>query len=183
MKNIPVGTLSLLIGAHWPPHIAMVILAWRWLYGTWPTWREAIAICLHDVGYWGCEQMDGEDGTRHPELGARIARRLLGEGYDDLIRGHSKGYADIVGLPLSRMYGPDKLSHAFEAAWCYTLRTRLTGELQQYRGCLWNAARHDDLSVSDAEWFRVIRARMTRGGIAHALTIIAPNKLGEARGR
>lgn len=180
---ISVGTLSLLVGAHWPPHIAMVTLAWRWLYGSWPTWRELACICLHDVGYAGCEQMDGDDGTLHPERGARIADRLFGKPFGDLIRGHSKGYADIAGVPLSKLYGPDKLSHAFEVSACYAFRTRLTGELQQYRGCLWNAARHDDPSVSDAEWFRVIRARMTRGGIAHALTITAPNGLGEARGR
>lgn len=180
---ISIGTKSLLIGAHWPPHILMVILAWRWLYGSWPTWQEAVAICLHDVGYAGCEEMDGEDGTRHPELGARIAENLLGEDYGELIRGHSKGYAELVGLPLSRLYGPDKLSHSFEFAACYTFRTRLTGELKQYRTTLHNAARHDDASVSDVEWFRIIRARMARGGIAQAISQIAPNGLGEHRGR
>ena len=107
-----IGTKSLLIGAHWPPHILMVILAWKWLYGTWPTWREFLAICIHDIGYIGVVEMDGPDGTMHPERGARIADTCLGAEYGALIRGHSKGYAEAVGVPLSKLYGPDKLSHA-----------------------------------------------------------------------
>lgn len=180
---LSVGTKSLLFGAHWPPHVLMVIVAWRWLYGAWPSWQECVTICLHDIGYLGVKEMDGADGTAHPERGARLARWLLGEGYDDLIRGHSKGYAELVGLPLSRLYAPDKLSHAFEFAACYTFRTRLTGELQQYRTTIHGAARNDDLRISDKEWFRVIRARMARGGIAQAITQLAPNGLGEHRGR
>lgn len=177
------GTRSLLVGAHWPPHILAVTLAWRWLYGAWPTWREALAIVLHDIGYWGCEEMDGADGTLHPERGARLADRLLGREYGDLIRGHSKGYADHAGLPLSRLYAPDKLSHVFEVACFYCLRTRFTGELAQYRGVLWGRPRHDDPEVSDAAWFRIIRARMARGGLEQAIRDIAPSKLGEHRGR
>lgn len=181
---LTMGTRGLLIGAHWPPHVLMVVAAWRWLYGSWPSVRELAAICLHDVGYLGCEQMDGPDGTMHPEAGAALADRLLGRDMGDLIRGHSKGYAEAVGVPLSRLYGPDKVSHAFESVWLYVLRTRLTGEIRQYRavahGC---APRNDDPAVSDHEWFRVVRARMARGGIAAAIEVLAPHGLGEHRGR
>jgi hypothetical protein len=86
-------------------------------------------------------------------------------------------------LPLSKLYPPDKLSHAFEYARCYTFRTRLTGELRQYRTNLWNSARHNDWSVSDVDWFHVVRARMVKGGLAHAISILAPDGLGEHRGR
>lgn len=170
-----VGTKSLLLGAHWPPHVGMITLAWRWLYGHWPTPKEFLTICIHDIGYLGVKEMDGHDGTRHPELGAKIADALLGTPYGDLIRGHSKGYAESVGIPLSKLYGPDKLSHALECAALYCFRTRWTGELQQYRstthGC---APRKDDPSVADIDWFRITRARMARGGINAALEILAP---------
>jgi len=178
------GTRSLLIGAHWPLHNVMVVLAWRWLYGSWPTLREMAAIGLHDVGYLGCREMDGPDGTMHPDVGATLGDRFLGRDMGDLIRGHSKGYAETVRVPLSRLYGPDKLSHAFEPVWLYVARTRLTGEIRQYRavahGC---APRNDDPSVSDHDWFRVVRSRMARGGIAAALDVLAPTGLGEHRGR
>jgi hypothetical protein len=181
---VNVGTKSLLFGAHWPPHVLMVTAAWRWLYGAWPTLRELGAICLHDIGYAGCLEMDGPDGTGHPLLGAIVADFLLGEDMGDLIRGHSKGYAEAAGVPLSKLYGPDKLSHACEPTWLYVWRTRLTGEIRQYRavshGC---APRNDDPAVSDYEWFRVIRMRMARGGIDHAIGLTAPNGLGEHRGR
>jgi hypothetical protein len=67
------GTKSVLFGVHafWF-HPITVALAWRWLYGRWPQWWQAIVILLHDTpGYWGCDDMDGECGRMHPELGAR----------------------------------------------------------------------------------------------------------------
>lgn len=177
-----VGTKSLLFGAHWPPHVAATALAWRWLYGRWPTWREAVAIAVHDVGYLGCREMDGEDGVRHPELGARIAGALLGREYADLVRGHSKGYAELAGVPLSRLYAADKLAIAFEPAWLYLRRTRATGELAQYRTQNRGHARKDT-DAPDEVWFRVVRARMVRGAMNYAIATLAPDGLGEARGR
>lgn len=182
--KLSTGTKSLLIGAHWPPHILMVALAWRWVFGQWPTKKEFAAICLHDVGYFGCKEMDGDDGTKHPELGACFADVLLGKQYGDLIRGHSMGYVVMTGGQVSKLYVADKLSHVFEPAWLYTLRTRLTGELEQYRARgPGGAARRDDETVSDEEWFRVVRCRMARGGLSAALPIIAPNNIGADRGR
>jgi hypothetical protein len=179
-----VGTKSLLVGAHWPLHNVMVALSWRWLYGSWPTLKEAAAIALHDIGYLGCREMDGVDGTRHPALGAAWADRFLGKEYGDLIRGHSKGYADVAGVPLSRLYGPDKLSHVFEPTWLYAWRTRWTGELEQYKsvhhGC---APKCDDPDTPDREWFRVVRARMACGGMSHAISILDPGGRGSHNGR
>ena len=177
-----IGTKSLLFGAHWPAHNAAVILAWRWLYGTWPSIREAAAILIHDIGYLGCPDLDGPRGTRHPELGARIAGRLLGQAAGDLVAGHSAGFATWAGVPRSRLYGPDKVSVAFEAARCYVARTRATGELALYRStdhaC---QPRPDDPSVSDLDWFRITRLRMIRSGIDHALDLITPASLKPAR--
>jgi hypothetical protein len=181
---VSVGTKSLLFGAHWPPHIAMVALAWRWLYGQWPTPKELAAICLHDIGYWGVEQMDGHDGTMHPWKGAKLADRFLGPEYGDLIRGHSKGYVGLENIALSKLYAADKLAVAFEPSWLYCLRTRLSGELQQYRECgPGGAKRLDEEGIGDRQWFRIIRARMIRGGLSHAITLLAPEGIGSARGR
>jgi hypothetical protein len=61
-----------------------VYRAWKSLYDH-PNWREVICIIIHDWGYWYAPNMDGLEGQRHPELGARIARRLLGDEYGDLV--------------------------------------------------------------------------------------------------
>lgn len=179
-----IGTKSLLFGAHWPLHNVAVALAWKWLYGTWPTVRELAAIALHDVGYVGCPEMDGPVGTTHPRLGAEIARHTLGEDMARLIEGHSKGFADAFGLPLSKLYGPDKCSHMFEPICWYVFRTRLTGELKMYRSMNHGASpRNNDPTVVDAEWFRIIRLRMARAGIEHAIKMTAPDGLGESQSK
>ena len=178
------GTKSLLIGAHWPLHNGMVVLAWRWLYGTWPTLKELGAIALHDIGYLGVHEMDGADGLRHPAPGAYFADRLLGREYGDLIRGHSKGYADLMGIPLSKLYGPDKMSHVFESCRFYAWRTRLTGELAQYRAVdHGRAPRMDRADLSDEDWFLIVRARMARGGLNHVIDLLAPDGAGSHNGR
>lgn len=178
------GTKSLLFGAHWPLHPLQVMAAWRFIYGQWPTWREAVCIMMHDIGYAGCVEMDGPDGTMHPELGARLAEQLFGPEYGALLRGHSKGYAELMGVPLSKLYAADKIAHMFVWSRLYVARTRLTGELAQYRArTRGGASRVDDAKVPDEQWFRVVRARLIRGGLAHALGIIAPSGLGSDRGR
>lgn len=176
-----VGTKSLLIGAHWPPHMLMVVLAWKWLYGTWPSLKEMAAIAIHDIGYVGCKDMDGEQGNDHPELGAKIADHFLGVKYGDLIRGHSKGYARSKGYELSKLYGPDKLSHAFEPLWLYPIRTRLTSELRQYRYTNHGVVRQDDPTVSDKEWFRAIRMLMALSGIQQTIDASVPKGFGEGK--
>jgi len=180
--RLSVGTKSLLYGAHWPPHALAVALSWRWLYGKWPSLKQAAAIGLHDVGYLGCRDMDGDEGVRHPELGARIADAILGREYGDLVRGHSQGYANLVGVPLSRLYAADKLAIALEVSWLYLARTRATGELAQYR--TQNRGRpRKDTGASDDLWFRVVRARMVRGAMQYAVSELAPDGLGASRGR
>jgi len=167
------GTRSLLFGAHYPLHAAEVAIAWRWLYGQWPTWREAAAILVHDVGYFGCETMDGPDGSCHPELGARIADRLLGPEYGALVRGHSQSYAAKLGIPVSRLCWPDKLSHALEPVWWYVLRTRFTGEIREYRGVDHGSTPKGAVAdaATDHEWFQTVRARMTWHAIRRALNL------------
>ena len=74
-----VGTKSLLFGVHqifWHP--LTVTLAWKELYKTWPSWKEFVCIFIHDWGYWGCPNMDGEEGENHPVWAAKFAAKYLG---------------------------------------------------------------------------------------------------------
>lgn len=74
-RLFPVGTRSLLFGVHqflWHPWT--VYRAWRYLYGK-PTWREVVCIFLHDLGYFGKPNMDGEEGGG--------IRRLVLASWDD----------------------------------------------------------------------------------------------------
>lgn len=161
-KLLPVGRRSLLWGVHqflWHP--ITVARAWIALYGRWPTWREAVCIVIHDWGYWFTSNMDGEEGERHPEFGARIAGRLFGRKYHDLVLYHSRHYVKrenerrtrwaelknaclaAIGKTSIRMEPAmvkpsplcwaDKLSICYDPPWFYLLRARLSGEIKEYR--------------------------------------------------
>lgn len=70
-----VGTKSVLFGAHCLLiHPWFVALAWWKLYGFPVDLRLWVAFFVHDLGYWGMPNMDGLEGERHPELGARLMR-------------------------------------------------------------------------------------------------------------
>ena len=132
-KWFPVGRRSLLFGVHqflWHPWT--VYQAWRRLYGR-PNWREAVCIVIHDWGYWFAPNIDGPEGQRHPEWGARIARRWLGDAYGDLVLYHSRHYARLHGKAPSKLCWADKLSILYEPKWFYLLRATLSGEIREYR--------------------------------------------------
>src|SRR4051812_26429802 len=75
---IPLGTRSLLVGAHavWR-HPVAVWRAWWKLYGFPIDPRLYVAFAVHDWGYWGKPEMDGPQGEQHPIVGARIMLRLF----------------------------------------------------------------------------------------------------------
>lgn len=147
-----VGTKSLLFGVHqlaWHPFT--VTLAWRKLYGVWPTWREFVCILVHDVGYWGCRSMDGVDGEWHPRVGAKIASRLFGHTYYDFVLLHSRYLAKSLDMVPSKLCWADKFSMIYDPQWFYLLRARLSGEIGEYRRKA--AARgFIALHATDAEW-------------------------------
>lgn len=152
------GTRSLLFGVHqflWHP--LTVYRAWVDLYGRRPDWRTLVCIILHDWGYWGKPNMDGPEGERHPELGARIAGWLFGKEYRDLVLYHSRSYARQAGVSPSILCWPDKLSLCYEPMWWYLFRARLSGELKEYR---LRAAESGflPLTATDEEWFMTLQA-------------------------
>lgn len=146
----PRGTRSVLFGVHqflWHP--LTVVYAWRKIYGRWPNLYELIAIAFHDIGYLGKTAMDSSYGQTHPELGARIARRLaytlarlrgeddinawlISEWVWELTLYHSTHYATKCCAPVSKLYLPDKACVLYEPMWFYLLRAWSSGELREY---------------------------------------------------
>jgi len=129
-----VGTKSILFGVHqFLIHPVVVSIAWIRIYKKLPNFKELFCIIVHDWGYWGKASMDGRDGERHPELGAKIARKLFGLKWFDLCLYHSRTYAKYQVKKPSPLCWPDKLSITIEPWWFYLPRAWLSGELFEYR--------------------------------------------------
>lgn len=131
---ISIGTRSLLVGVHqFVLHPLFVWVAWRDIYGRYPTFQQTICIILHDIGYAGCRNLDGPEGSRHPEVGASIAGRIFGPYAAALVRFHSRTTAELYSAQCSELCLPDKLSLFYYPAWLYTLLLRMGGEHNEYR--------------------------------------------------
>ena len=143
-KKIPIGTRSVLIGAHaFFLHPWFVAWAWWRLYGfPWDP-RLWFAFFLHDLGYIGLPDMDGDLGESHPELGAMLMSLFFDPGalYCDpgpkphwyqFTLYHSRYYAKRDGVPPSRLCAADKLAIALTPWWLYLPMVKLTGELEGY---------------------------------------------------
>ena len=170
-QRIPVGTKSVLVGAHqFLFHPFTVLLAWIELYG-WPNWKECVCILVHDLGYWGCSDMEGDAGQRHPVAGATIAERWLDRTnnratpYRDLVMYHSRTHAEVCGYFPSKLCWADKLCVKFDPWWFYLFRVWLSGEKEEYRREA-DAAGLFPLSKSDREWYEWARERMIRKAYA-----------------
>lgn len=179
MVRLPIGTRSLLFGAHQVAlHPLFVALAWRRLYGGWP--RKVpiwVAFFLHDIGYWGCESMDGDDGLQHPERGAAILSAL----FDDhwwtngmewylFSATHSRSYAKEIDFIPGPLMAADKLATVLMPLWLYAGLCWLSGEWREYRQRWIDAGtypgRPDDGVLT---WARHLRANWRRFERADAL--------------
>lgn len=131
-----VGTKSILFGVHqFLIHPIFVARAWWILYRQWPALYEWAAIITHDLGYWGAPNMDGLEGQAHPERMAQWWTKHFGEFGERVafeILGHSRFYAKKYGVPLSKLFRPDKLATALYPKWLYLLLGNLTGEIEEY---------------------------------------------------
>jgi len=168
-----VGTKSILFGVHafwWHP--LTVALAWRKLYGRWPRRYEWCAILCHDLGYWGCPNMDGKEGRLHPEKGAEWAYALAGRlarwsGETELRQMsrandafflslyHSREFSKMHLTTPSKLCWADKFCCFYDPTWLYLLRAHLSGEIYEFRA---NASAHipDEFSFSDwYNWYRM----------------------------
>lgn len=189
-----IGTKSLLFGAHqFIIHPTTVLLSAIKMRGGLPNYKECICIFVHDWGYWGCENMEGEDGQNHPEGGALLANTLLDHNFrmgvghvvgDDkwdtkakktewkyyyLCRYHSRSYADKFNQPPSELCWWDKLCVLYDPWWLYLPRVMLSGEIHEYRAEATKAGLITS-DMSNREWYEWARERMIRKAYAQDAT-------------
>lgn len=119
--------------------------------------RIWVAFFVHDLGYWGKPNMDGEEGEAHPEWGCRFMNKHFGEPWGEFVLNHSRFYAKKFGRPVSPLCYADKLVITYEPARFYLWRVRLSGELDEYmKMAKVNSNGH--VSNEDAlTWFRGVQ--------------------------
>lgn len=178
--KLAIGTRSILFGVHqflWHP--LTVLLAWRKLYKHWPQWSQLVAIFCHDLGYWGCTNIDGHEGKEHPMRGAMLAARIVGLfrphpcNYDIHVFYfcllHSRSVAKLNGKEVSALYAADKVSILYDPKWLYLLRARLSGEIKEFKA---HAVREGLLKegATDGQWYDDYKALVrNRKGIKELL--------------
>lgn len=128
-----IGTKSVLFGAHcFIIHPWFVAYAWYKLYGFPFDPRLWLAFFLHDIGYIGKPNMDGEEGELHPYRGALIMGALFGRKWFEFTLYHSRYLAKKNGVQYSRLCVADKLSFCYTPAWLYLPMVTATGEINEY---------------------------------------------------
>lgn len=151
--NMPVGTRSLLYGVHTPIiHSVVITIAWFKLFGfrrdVIPKANNIInqyfllLLCFifHDIGYWGCKNMDGYEGEMHPVRGANLIFRIASIIDSDkhalswrtFCIFHSRSYAKLNGTSPSALCFADKAAIYVEPSWLYIPRAFLSKEIFEY---------------------------------------------------
>ena len=141
MRLMSEGTKSVLFGAHSIIHSIIVMVAWKKLYGSWPSWRYGICILLHDIGYWGKDYITNKSNDGHAELGANIACWLFGSEYRHFVLGHSSAACKKFGITKSLLEAPDDYSWVIAPLFWME----------------WNALL-ENFDVSPKEWKEAVRA-------------------------
>lgn len=146
-----VGTKSLLFGAHQVIiHPICVAIAWIKLYGfpfSIPIWT---AFIVHDWGYWGKPDMDGDEGETHPELGANIMHKLFDKKsrmvdfnnrwcataptfkWYEFTLYHSRFYAEKKEHRISKLCVADKYAFCILPKRIYIMLASWSGEIYEY---------------------------------------------------
>jgi len=171
-----IGTKTLLFGVHqFIFHPLFVLMAWVILYRQWPRLHELAAIITHDWGYWGCGNLDGDEGENHPGIMSSLWNELWWRGWSgqfslnvaDLIVGHSRFFAKQNGHPISKLFYADKLSIGFMPAWLYWLLGTLSGEIKEY---MYSLDRKYPETIrkkpSFLQWFLEVRSHCTLMGLS-----------------
>ncbi len=148
-----IGTRSVLFGAHcFFLHPMFVAASWFRLYGfkivrcsasgvTTCFLDPLLWVCffVHDLGYIGKPNMDGEEGELHPYLGARLMRaaggmfgEISGQRWHDFALLHSRFLARREGREPSLFCWADKYAITMTPSWLYLPLTMATGELEEY---------------------------------------------------
>ena len=132
-RLLAVGTRSVLFGAHqFLLHPLCLFLAWWRLYGFPADPRLWVVFFAHDLGYWGLRDLDGDAGQLHPAWGGALVGRWFGRAWGDLCLGHSRYYAQRVGIPVSKLMRADKYATCLMPLWLYVALVWLSGEYKEY---------------------------------------------------
>lgn len=166
-----VGTKSVLFGVHafWL-HPWIVLIAWFIVHRCRPSLVELMAILTHDLGYLGMPNMDGKEGSSHPEKAANWWRGKFGLFGDKVaieILGHSRFYASANNIELSALFQPDKLATALYPIWLYLLLANLSGEIKEYMD-LCGTEKYPDYqkdAKTQTQWLIEIQGHMALMGI------------------
>ncbi len=141
-----IGTKSVLFGAHcFFLHPWFVAYAWYNLYGFPFDPRLWVAFFVHDLGYLGKPNMDGDEGELHPYFGAKVMR-IFGRKWFEFTLYHSRFLAKKNGAQYSKLCVADKLAIALTPAWLYLPMVRATGEIKEYM---------KDAEVNSQGWIKV----------------------------
>jgi hypothetical protein len=155
-----IGTKSVLFGVHcFLLHPLLIALGWWKAYGfrsvligeretdpffdfTAPSHEPVfasllsprlwLAFVVHDLGYLGKPNMDGDEGEQHPRLGAAIMRFVCGEPWGDFVLLHSRYFAKRLNRDVSPLCLADKWVMVLEPAWLYLPRAIATGEVAEF---------------------------------------------------
>jgi hypothetical protein len=163
------GTRSVLFGAHcFLMHGWFVAAAWWRLYGfPWDP-RLWVAFFVHDLGYVGKPDMDGDEGELHPYWGACLMGALFGRRWFEFTLYHSRYLSKRHGAQPSRLCVADKLAIALTPAWLYLPMVRRTGEIREYRRDA--TQHHPDMpldNTSDERWYADVQDYCRRWAFEH----------------
>ena len=142
-----IGTKTLLFGCHqFVLHPIYTYVAWRKLYGNFPSLGETVAIVIHDWGYFGKLNLDGKEGERHPEWANNIFERLGHFVRDNinfdfgvyfyelgnLCLYHSRFYAKKFEQEPSKLCWADKYGTILYSKYLWSFLATISGELKEY---------------------------------------------------
>lgn len=175
-----IGTKSVLFGAHcFFLHPWFVAWAWFKLYG-WENvyigWQHNtepaihvqqmtslrdprlwLAFFIHDLGYWGKPNMDGEEGEYHPLWAATLMLNWFGPVWYWFMLLHSRFLAKAVCCTPSALCWADKLALSVTPWWLYLPMVKMTGEIREYRSRQMDGERDAGVlthgsTMTDKEW-------------------------------
>jgi len=139
------GTKNLLFGEHQVIlHSLFVARAWWKLFGFPKDLRLWACFFLHDIGYWGKDDIDGEMGRTHPELGAQVIHWLFDKKarsdycfvppplWYEFCLYHSRYYAKREDHPISALALADKMAFVIIPLWMFLFLSRLSGGIKEY---------------------------------------------------
>lgn len=136
--------------------------------------RLWLAFFVHDLGYIGKPNMDGEEGERHPFVGAAIMRFICGEPWGLFTLYHSRFLAKKHGEQPSALCIADKLLITLYPQWLYLWLANLTGEIEEYmaqsdrNNATGSKYAHMHPTITDQQqWHRDMIAYVTRWVAEH----------------